>query len=114
MPTYANITVTAAGSTEATSTDWIPLNQHNSDFSVGFGVAVSASGALTYRVEHTFQKPTGPRDENLVIFTHEDVSAATTNQDGNYAFPVAATRATIVSAQDVDSRITFYVRQSGV
>ena len=51
-------------------------------FNVGFGAVVS--GTVTYTIQHTFN--------GVDFFDHEFVAAQTTNQDGNYAFPVASIR----------------------
>ncbi|MEE8598923.1 MAG: hypothetical protein V3S69_05355 [Dehalococcoidales bacterium] len=54
-------------------------------FNVGFGAIVS--GTATYTIQHTFN--------NTNWFDHEFIVDATTNQDGNYAFPVAGIRINI-------------------
>lgn len=70
------------GVTGAGNSDGIPLDHYISPFNVGFGVVVS--GAVTYSVQHTF--------DGVNWFTHPTVIAQTTNQDGNYAFPVTQIR----------------------
>lgn len=54
----------------------------NSVFNVGFGAVVS--GTVTYTIQHTF--------DGVNFFDHEFAVDQTTNQDGNYAFPVASIR----------------------
>ena len=56
-------------------------------FYVGFGAIVS--GTATYTVQHTF--------DGVNYFDHEFVAAATDNQDGNYAYPVASIRINLTS-----------------
>ena len=58
-------------------------------FNVGFGVVVS--GTVTYTVQHTF--------DNTNWFDHDstDLVDATTNQDGNYAYPVAGIRVNVTA-----------------
>ena len=69
------------------------MNLDSTPFNVGFGVTIS--GTPTYTVQHTFDNPwttTSP-----VWFDHPTVAAETTNQDGNYAFPVAAIKVVVTS-----------------
>ena len=73
---------TGAGSTNGIVTDY-----YISPFNIGFGVVVS--GTVNYTVQHTF--------DGTNWFNHPDVASATTNQDGNYAFPVAQIRLTVNS-----------------
>ena len=73
---------TAAGSTNGYVADY-----YISPFNVGFGVVVS--GTVNYTVQHTF--------DGTNWFNHPDVAAATTSQDGNYAFPVLQIRLTVNS-----------------
>jgi len=71
----------------------IPMNLDSTPFNVGFGVTIT--GTPTYTVQHTFDNPwttTSP-----VWFDHPTVAAETTNQDGNYAFPVAAIKVVVTS-----------------
>ena len=54
----------------------------NAVFNMGFGAVVS--GSATYTIQHTF--------DGVNFFDHEFLVAQTTNQDGNYAYPVASIR----------------------
>jgi hypothetical protein len=54
---------------------------------LGFGVVVS--GTVTYTVQHTF--------DGTNWFDHEFVTTRTANDDGNYAFPVAAIRLNVTA-----------------
>ena len=79
--------------TNTGSSPSIPMNLDSTPFNVGFGVTIS--GTPTYTVQHTFDNPwttTSP-----VWFDHPTVAAETTNQDGNYAFPVAAIKVVVTS-----------------
>ena len=78
------ITITGTG-----STDPILVNYTATDFKIGFGVVVS--GTVTYTVEHTFDNP---NEVTPVFFSHAEVADKTTNDDGNYAYPVRAVRLT--------------------
>lgn len=73
---------TGVGSTNGYVTD-----SYISPFNIGFGVVVT--GVVNYTVEHTF--------DGTNWFAHPDVALETTNQDGNYAFPVLQVRLTVNS-----------------
>jgi len=59
------------------------MNTNISPFNVGFGVVVS--GTVNYTVQHTFDDPAVGF---TTWFSHPTIASETTNQDGNYAFPV--------------------------
>jgi archaellum component FlaF (FlaF/FlaG flagellin family) len=80
---------TAAGSTTA-----VPMDHYISPFNVGFGVVVS--GTVNYTVQHTFSNIFDTA-VTPTWFNHPVIAAQTTNQDGNYAFPVTAIRLTVNS-----------------
>lgn len=73
---------TGTGSTNAYVTDY-----YVTPFNVGFGVVVS--GTVNYTVQHTF--------DGTNWFNHPTIASQTTNQDGNYAFPVLQIRLTVNS-----------------
>lgn len=79
----------------AASSAWIPLNTSKTPFNVGFGVTIGA-GVLTYKVQHTFDD-VQDASVTAVAFDHPDVTGETTNQDGNYAFPVRAVRLAVTA-----------------
>lgn len=84
------ISLSAAGSTA-----WIPVDYKQNPFNIGFAVVIP-SGTLTYQVEHTFDDIFNS-SVTPTAFTHSSIFGKTTNQDGNYAFPVRAVRLTITS-----------------
>lgn len=108
MPVFSTKQITVAASS-ATTSGWIPLNQHKTPFNVGFGCVVT--GTVSYKVEHTFDD-VFDTSVTPTAFTHEDVSAASQNADGNYAFPVAAVRVVAVTAA-TGGTVTLTVRQAG-
>ncbi len=60
-------------------------------FCVGFGCVVT--GSATYTVQHTFDDiSTAALLAAATWFDHGVVTGKTTSTDGNYAFPVTATR----------------------
>lgn len=69
---------TGVGSSSA-----LVMNTNQTPFNVGFGVTVS--GTVTYTVQHTFDDP---GVGFTTWFSHPTIFDETTNQDGNYAFPV--------------------------
>lgn len=75
--------------TNTGTTAWIPLDYKQNPFNVGLGVVVN--GTVTYTIEHTFDDVLLP-GVTPVAFPHSTLAAQTTNKDGNYAFPVRATR----------------------
>lgn len=83
------ITQTGTGSTA-----WLPLDYKQSPFNVGFGVTVT--GTVNYTIEHTFDDV---YDSTItpIAFSHSTAVTQTTNQDGNYAFPIRAVRVTVNS-----------------
>lgn len=68
--------------TGAGSTNGYVADSYISPFNIGFGVVVS--GTVNYTVQHTFDGSTW--------FPHPTIASQTTNQDGNYAFPVLQVR----------------------
>lgn len=68
------------------------MNTNISPFNVGFGVIVD--GTVDYTVQHTFDDPFGGF---TTWFSHPTVAGETTNQDGNYAFPVTGIKVLVNS-----------------
>ena len=76
------------------SSNVIVVNTNVTPVNIGFGVVVT--GTVTYTVQHTFDDPaTG----FSTWFSHPTVVDETTNQDGNYAFPVTGIKV-LVTAGD--------------
>lgn len=80
--------------TGAGSTTVVPMDHYISPFNVGFGVVVS--GTVNYTVQHTFSN-VFDASVTPVFFNHPVIASQTTNQDGNYAFPVTGIRLTVNS-----------------
>jgi len=100
--------------TNAGSTVPCPMDQYISPFNVGFGVVIT-SGAPTYTIEHTFDNvfAANYNPATGTWFPHPTVQNATTNQDGNYAFPVSAIRLTINSGTDTGTA-QLTLKQAGI
>lgn len=82
-------TVTGVGSSPV-----IPMDSRAKVFNVGFGCEVT--GTATYTVQHTFDDIYNPAI-TPVWFPHQYVAAQTTNQNGNYAFPISAMQLVITA-----------------
>lgn len=78
----------------ATSSAWIPVDWRSTPFNLSF--AVIMTGTLTYKVEHTLDDVMDPTVTPTAL-THEFITASTTSDDGNYAYPVRAIRLTVSS-----------------
>lgn len=93
-------------------TQAIPFDVAKDNFSVGFGVKVT--GTVTYTVQHTFSQPAlaGSVDfSNAVWFDNSSLTAQTTDQDGNYIFPITAMRVNVTAGS---GSITIQAIQAGV
>jgi hypothetical protein len=82
------------------------MNTNTNPFNVGFGVIVS--GTVDYTVQHTFDDPSVGF---TTWFSHPTISGKTTNQDGNYAFPVTGIKVLVNSG---DGTATIKLVQSGI
>lgn len=73
---------------------WVPVDHTQNAFAIGFGCVVS--GTVTYTVQHTFDNI---QDASVTptAFDHSTVTAETTNQDGNYAFPIRGIRLNVTA-----------------
>jgi hypothetical protein len=105
MPQPTSVTVTGV----ATSA-WIPMDYFRNPFNVGLGVTIT--GTATYTVQHTFENPNNPENTTPTrIFDHETLDDATVNDDGNYAFPVAAIRLDVTAST---GSVTLDIIQAGI
>ena len=93
--------------TNVGSSDAIVINTNTNPCNIGFCVTVD-SGSPTYTVQHTFDDPaTG----FTTWFPHPTVATETTNQDGNYAFPITGVKVVISSGSGV---VTLKLIQAGI
>ena len=88
------------------SSSSLVMNTNISPFNVGFGVIVS--GTVDYTVQHTFDDPASGFS---TWFSHPTISGETTNQDGNYAFPVTGIKLLVNSG---DGSATLNLIQAGI
>lgn len=88
------------------SSSSLVMNTNISPFNVGFGVIVS--GTVNYTVQHTFDDPAVGFS---TWFSHPTISSETTNQDGNYAFPVTGIKLLVNSG---DGSATLKLIQAGI
>jgi len=100
---------TKAGSSTIGSSNLLPTSLYISPFNVGFGVVVS--GTVTYTVQHTFDNVQTVASPTW--FSHPTIAGKTDNQDGNYAFPVAAIKL-LVTASTGAYTATMTMIQAGI
>lgn len=117
MPISALKTINASAASSTVSTGWVPLNLFETPFNVSFGCYVSGTGQPTVRVEHTFHDVMRDPD-GADAFIHEDVSgvaitSGSNTLDGNYAFPVHATRMSVTGTSGT-ATVHFRVLQAGI
>lgn len=74
------------------SSSSIVVNTNVTPVNIGFGVIVT--GTVNYTVQHTFDDPAVGFS---TWFSHPTVASQTTNQDGNYAFPVTGIKVLVNS-----------------
>ena len=95
------VSKTGIGSSSA-----LVMNTNVTPFNVGFGVIVS--GTVDYTVQHTFDDPAVGFS---TWFSHSTITGETTNQDGNYAFPVTGIKVLVNSG---DGTATLKLVQAGI
>jgi hypothetical protein len=93
----------------------IPLNNYADPFNAGIGVKLNDVSTGTYTVEHTFDNVFDPAFDASTATWYTstfggNTSAKTANADGNYAFPVVATRLNVTV---LSGSITITVIQAG-
>ena len=77
----------------------IPLDTYQDPFNVGLAVVLSAGASLTYTVQHTFDDvfASNFNPTTATWFPHATLAAKTASSDGNYAYPVVATRLNVTA-----------------
>lgn len=85
-------------------------------FNIGLGCVVNST-TVTYSVQHTFDYlPTiltsGFVSSNATWFNNSGITAATSNQDGNYAYPVTAIRLNVTGGSSTGTVVMTCI-QSG-
>ena len=100
---------TKSGSGTTGSSNVLPTDLYISPFNVGFGVVVT--GTVTYTVQHTFDNV--QNGGTITWFPHPTIASKSDNQDGNYAFPVAAVKL-VVTASTGAYTATMTMIQAGV
>ncbi len=95
----------SAGVVDEGAGPWIPMDYIQVPFNVGFGCVVT--GTVDYTVQHAFDDPFVDAP-TFTAFDNAFVAGETTNEDGNYAFPVRVIRLKINSG---DGSVAFTVLQ---
>lgn len=100
--------LTAGNSADAEGKMYVADSDAN-PFSIGLGCVIS--GSPTFTVQHTFDNTiaTGFVYGTSTWFNHSVIASKTTNQDGNYNFPVQAIKLTLAAA----GTVTMTILQSG-
>lgn len=101
---YAKTTVTGVG-----SSPWVPFENIDRTFSVGYGCTVT--GVATYTVEYTFDNVL--LGETPTVFPNSSMTGITVNKDGNFIAPVNAMRVTITSGTGTVTAKILQSRQGG-
>jgi len=78
----------------ATTSAWVPLDYKQAPFNVGLGLVFS--GTATATVEHTFDD-IFDSTVTPTAFSHSSLAGISSNDDGNYAFPVRAIRLNVTA-----------------
>lgn len=88
------IRVTVGAQTDSAA---IPLDTYADPFNVGLAVVLSAGASLTYTVQHTFDDvfAAGFDPATATWFPHASLVTKIASSDGNYAYPVTATRLSV-------------------
>lgn len=72
----------------------IPLDTYQDPFNVSLAVVLSAGASLTYTVQYTFDDIWASNFDpsTATWFPHATLVTKTASSDGNFSFPVTATR----------------------
>jgi len=104
----AVLTVTGLSST-AGYPMWFP-DYDVRPFNIGIGTVVNSTGTQTYSVEHTFGYQgflssdfNGWQSSLATWYANTGIVSATSNANGNYAFPVSAIRLNVISGSSQGS-----------
>lgn len=92
----------------------VPMDTYANPFNAGLAVVLSAGASLTYTVQHTFDDIFAPGFDpaNATWFPHASLVTKTASSDGNYSFPVTATRLNVTIYTSGTATLT--VVQSGM
>lgn len=119
----AVITVTGLSSTFGlgSSLCWYPDQYARSPFNVSIGCVVNSTGTQTYNVEHCFDylgefssnfNGWISTASNVTWFQNTGITAATSNANGNYAFPVTAIRLNVTGGSSIGT-VRMILNQAG-
>ena len=84
------------------------LNWRQESFQVSLGVNIS--GTINFTVQHCMQRMSAGAPSTLTWWPHASLASATADADGNYAFPVTATRLH-VNSLTAGATVDFHVTQ---
>jgi len=119
MPLPARFSQTGLG----TTTPWLPDYYKDAPFAIGVGCTVtSTSTGTSYNVEHTFDpifSGVFPSSVSVIAstsatwFQNTGISGASSNANGNYAFPVTGIRLNVTAGSSTGV-ITMTLIQAGM
>jgi len=84
------------------------LNRRQDDFQVSLGVAIT--GTINFTVQHCFDAQHVTAPSTLTWWPHSSLVSKTVSADGNYAFPVTATRL-LINSVTAGATVVFFVVQ---
>jgi len=90
-------------------------NVMQTPFNIGVGCVVSSTN-ITFSVQHSFDY-TGSStfiSSNARWFTNTGISSASSNVDGNYAFPVSASRGNVTAGSSQGTLTVTLIQTGGV
>jgi len=117
--TITSVTVSATTGADTFNIGWtaaatsaiFPLNWRQRSMEVSLGLLIT--GTISVTVQHTFDKLDGEYATipgSITWWPHSSLVTKTTSADGNYAFPVTATRILINSVTN-GATVKFFVAQ---
>ena len=114
----AVLSVTGLSSTSGYGGIWFPDTDVR-PFNISIGTVVNSTGTQTYSVEHTFgylgafsSNFNGWVSSAATWYANTGIVSATTNANGNYAFPVSAIRLNVISGSSQGS-VSCILTQAG-
>jgi hypothetical protein len=96
------------GWTQVAVSKTIPLDWRQNDFQVSLGLDIS--GTINFTVQHTLDAVQDTQPSTLKWFNHSSIASSTADVDGNYSFPVQATRL-LVNTVSAGATVDFLIVQ---
>lgn len=110
QPSAAFASTVTVGTNGQVATLWQPHDTRKNPFAVSLYAYMSVGASLTYTIQHTLDDIFNA-NAPIRVLNHDVLNAQTGGDDGNYAFPISASRM-IVTAYTSGS-IEYKTRQAG-